>query len=360
MTSQGDVSMTGARRAAIIGTGLMGGSAGLALRKAGWHVTGWDSDPQRRELALELGVVDELDPAPEADLTFLAVPVRSVAGLAHEALERGGVVTDIASVKTPVIRSVAHPRFVGGHPMAGSEAIGVRGADSELFDGAVWVLTPTLTTDPDAQALVHSVVRSFGAEVLTLSAEQHDRLVATVSHVPHLMAAMLMSLAADRSVEHAALLRLAAGGFRDMTRIASGDPRMWIDVCAENRDAILGVLDEFAGRLAQMRSVVADGDSAALVEQLTDAQRARRNLPLGVPPVESLAEIAVPIPDRPGELAAVTALATALSVNVYNIGVVHRAEEHGGRLLLVIDANRVEEFRNALEQSGRIVSVNEL
>lgn len=347
-------------RAAVIGTGLMGGSIALALRAQGWHVSGWDADPQQRDLALQLGVVDELDDEPQADLTFLAVPVGSVAGVAQAALERGGVVTDIGSVKAPVVSSVNHPMFVGGHPMAGSEAIGVRGASANLFDGAMWVLTPTVTTDPEAQAMVHSVVRSMGAEVLTLDAEQHDMLVATVSHVPHLTAAMLMGLASARSVEHSALLRLAAGGFRDMTRVASGDPRMWIDICADNRDAILGALDEFAERLADMRSVVATGDSAALMEKLSAAQRARRSLPIGVPEVENLAEVGVPIPDRPGELSAVTALATSLLVNVYDIEVVHSAEEKGGRLLLVVDANRATELADALRASGRNVSVNEL
>lgn len=347
-------------RAAVIGTGLMGGSVGLALREKGWHVTGWDEDPERRRLAVELGVVDDLDPAPSVHLTVVAVPVRSAVSIALAALERGGVVTDIGSVKAPIVDLVEHPMFVGGHPMAGSEAVGIRGASADLFEGAVWVLTPTERTDPDAQAMVHSVARSFGAEVLTLAPDQHDRLVATVSHVPHLMATVLMGLASDRAVEHSALLRLAAGGFRDMTRIASSDPRMWVDVCADNRDAILGVLDELSARVGDMREIVASGDSASLVERLSAAQHARRSLPIGVPEVNELAEIAIPIPDRPGELAAVTALATDLSVNVYDIEVVHSAEEKGGRLLLVVDSERAPELVDALRVTGRNVTSNEL
>lgn len=347
-------------RAAVIGTGLMGGSVGMALRARGWHVTGWDEDPERRRLALELGAVDDLDPAPSVHLTVVAVPVRSAAQVVIEALERGGVVTDIGSVKAPIVEVIDHPMFVGGHPMAGSEAVGIRGASGDLFEGAVWVLTPTARTDPDAQAMVHSVVRSLGAEVLTLAPDQHDRLVATVSHVPHLMAAVLMGLASDRAVEHSALLRLAAGGFRDMTRIASGDPRMWIDICADNRDAILGVLDELSERVSEMRDIVADGNSAALVERLVTAQDARRSLPIGVPEVDELAEVAINVPDRPGELAAVTALATELSVNVYDIEVVHSAEEKGGRLLLVVDSQRAPELVEALRAAGRSVTSSEL
>lgn len=347
-------------RAAVIGTGLMGGSVGMALRANGWSVTGWDEDPERRQLALELGAVDDLDPVPEAHLTIVAVPVRAAVSIASDAVDRGGVVTDIGSVKAPIVDTVRHPMFVGGHPMAGSEAVGIRGARPDLFEGAVWVLTPTERTDPDAQAMVHSVARSLGAEVLTLSARQHDRLVATVSHVPHLMAAALMGLAADRAVEHRALLRLAAGGFRDMTRIASGDPKMWIDVCADNREAILGVLDELSDRVADMRDIVASQDSMALVERLSAAQHARRSLPIGVSEVDQLAEVSITVPDRPGELAAVTALATDLSVNVYDIEVVHSAEEKGGRLLLVVDSARADELCRSLSATGRTVSVNEL
>ncbi|MHB1139874.1 MAG: prephenate dehydrogenase, partial [Microthrixaceae bacterium] len=184
------------RRAAVVGTGLIGGSVACALGARGWHVTGWDEDPARAARALELGVVHEVGIDNDAELTFVAVPVGAVPAAARAALERGGVVTDVGSVKAPVVEAVAHARFVGGHPMAGSEAIGVDGARADLFDGATWVLTPTSATDPRAQALVHSVVRSFGAEVLTLDPSDHDELVATVSHVPHLTAASLMGLAA--------------------------------------------------------------------------------------------------------------------------------------------------------------------
>ena len=131
-------------------------------------------------------------------------------------------------------RAPRSPGFVGGHPMAGSEQVGIDGADPDLFVGATWVLTPTATTDPDAYARLQSVVTSLGAEVLALPPSSTTRLVAMVSHVPHLTAATLMNLADRAAEEHGALLRLAAGGFRDMTRIAAGQPGIWPDVCAEN------------------------------------------------------------------------------------------------------------------------------
>jgi prephenate dehydrogenase len=349
-----------ARRVALVGTGLIGGSVGLALRSAGWHVTGSDRDPEVAARALELGALDAVGDDPDAELTVVAVPVGSVAAAAAPPLAAGGVVTDVGSVKAPVVAAVDHPRFVGGHPMAGSEALGVDGARPDLFEGATWVLTPTDTTDPAAHALVHSVVRSLGADVVTLPPAQHDRLVATVSHVPHLTAASLMGLAAERSEEHAALLQLAAGGFRDMTRIAAGDPGIWLDICRDNREAILDVLDDLVGRLDAMRDVVRSGDTATLRERLVEAQHARRNLPTGAPPAEDLVEVRVRVLDQPGELATVTTLATGLGVNVYDIEVSHAPGERRGTLILVVAADRADELVEALAGGGRPTSVHEL
>lgn len=348
------------RRAEVVGTGLIGGSVAAALRRGGWHVSGVDADEQRADRAMELGVIDAIGVDEQAVITFVAVPVGAVPAAAHAALERGGVVTDVASVKAPVVAAIDHPRFVGGHPMAGSEQVGVDGARAQLFDGAAWVLTPTPRTDEHALALVHSLARSFGADVLTLDPRQHDRLVATVSHVPHLTAAALMQLASARGKSDPVLLRLAAGGFRDMTRIAAGDPSMWLDVCTENRGAILEVVDELIAALSELREVVDVGDVGGLQRRLILAQNARRSLPVGAPPAEQLSEVRIKIPDQPGELAAITALATELSVNVYDVEVAHSAEERGGRLLLVIDSGRAAEFVSALEDRGRTASVHEL
>lgn len=356
------VTEAGPRRAQVIGTGLIGGSIGLGLRRLGWHVTGDDIDPECAARALELGCLDAIGLDDHAELTFLAVPVGGVVAAARAALARGGVVTDVGSVKSPVVDALPDPRFVGGHPMAGSEALGVDGARADLFDGAVWVLTPTSSTDPSAQAMVHSVARALGAEVLTLDPAEHDELVATVSHVPHLTAASLMGLASERSTEHQALLRLAAGGFRDMTRIAAGDPRIWLDICQDNRGAILDVLDDLIDSLGEMRAVIDAGDSAQLDRRLRAAQVARRSLPTGAPPAEELSELRVSIPDRSGELAAITALATELSVNIHDIEVAHSVSERGGLLILVVDSLRAAQLAEAIQAQvvDRTVSIHEL
>jgi prephenate dehydrogenase len=340
------------RRAAVVGTGLIGGSLGLALRARGWHVTGADRDPARAERALELDALDAVGTDPHAEITFLATPVSGIADAARTALAHGGVVTDVGSVKLPVVSAVDHPRFVGGHPMAGSEQEGVDGADASLFAGATWVLTPTVGTDPQAYALVRAVVSSLGAEVVAVPPERHDALVAVVSHVPHLAAATLMRLASDRAEEHAAVLRLAAGGFRDMTRVAAGHPGIWPDICAENREAIVDVLDRLVGELGAMRAVVAKGDRDGLLAVLEEAREARRNLPGRAPRPEDLVELRVPVPDRPGVLAEVTTLAGELGVNIEDLEIAHSVEGDRGVLVLLVAAESGDLVRDALLARG--------
>jgi len=163
--------------------------------------------------------------------------------------------------------------------MAGSEQEGVDGASATMFANANWVLTPTERTDDKEFAIVREVVTSFGAEVVTLSPERHDALVATVSHVPHLTAATLMGLASTQSEEHYAVLRLAAGGFRDMTRIAAGSPGIWPDICKENSEAITEVLDDLIEDLSRVRNEIAQEDKSALLRRLETARQARISLP---------------------------------------------------------------------------------
>jgi prephenate dehydrogenase len=160
--------MTSPNRAAVVGTGLIGGSIGMALRSRGWHVTGRDADEARAARALELGALDAIGHDPEAEITFIATPVSAISTEAERALKGGGIVTDVGSVKSGVVAAVNDPRFIGGHPMAGSEQDGVDGADPELFEGATWVLTPTEATDPAAYARLRSIVSSLGADVVAV------------------------------------------------------------------------------------------------------------------------------------------------------------------------------------------------
>lgn len=350
------------RRAQIVGTGLIGGSIGAALRRAGWRVTGYDTRPERSARAVDRGAVDAAGRDPDAEIVFVATPAGAVAAAVEEALvvHRRAVVTDVAGVKGPVVAAVKDPRFVGGHPMAGSEQQGVEGADAEMFEGATWVLTPEAHTDPVAFTTVRSVVGALGANVVELAAARHDDMVAMVSHVPHLTAAALMNLAADSALEHATLLRLAAGGFRDMTRIAAGESAIWPDVCAENRDGIVEVLDRLLSALREVRNIVATGDRAALVDTLERARHARVNLPTGVPSAGSAVEVRIPVPDRPGVLAEVTTLLGEMGVNIYDLEIAHSVEGDRGVLVVVVEGAVVAAVRRALQQRDYRCSIRPL
>ena len=340
------------RRVAIIGAGLIGGSIGLALTRAGATVRGFDADPEQAEAAVAMGAMADvgtsiIDVVHGADVVIVATPVGTVAEVVLEALDAGAaVVTDVGSVKAPILREVEQarpelaPRFVGGHPMAGSEQDGLAGADADLFAGATWVLTPTGRTAPDA----HTEVRSLIAEL--------DAMVAVVSHVPQLAATTLMDVAATTGEEHSILLRLAAGGFRDMTRIAAGHPGIWPDICIANRDAIVAGLDDYLRALAVVRGFVAAGDADALLHVLERARSARRNLPRRAGVEGPLVELRVPVPDRPGVLAEITMLAGRLGVNIADLEIAHSMEGEAGVIVMVVPEDGVAAFEAGLTDAG--------
>jgi prephenate dehydrogenase len=349
------------RRANVAGLGLIGGSIALALREHGWHVTGDDLDPTRIERALVLGAVDASGFDRTADVTFVATPVLAIVDQVKRALaDSTGLVTDVGSVKGGITAAIDDPRFVGGHPMAGSELDGFDGADASMFEGAVWVLTPSSATADSTFSQVAAVVAELGADVVALPADRHDQVVAVISHVPHLAAATLMGLASDRAEEHAALLRLAAGGFRDMTRIASGHPSIWLDICAENRPAILSALDGLIDGLASMRDVVDRDDRGALYDRLQHAREARVNLPSRVNQPSELAEVRIPIPDRPGAAAEVFTLAAELGVNIASFEVVHSVEGNRGVAVVLVDVATAELYRGGLMARGYRPAVQRL
>ena len=333
----------------------------MALRKAGWHVTGIEPDAERAEAAVAAGAVDVIGEAGPCDLAVAATPPSSLAAVVQQLLDAGAaIVTDVGSVKAPVVAAVDDPRFVGGHPMAGSEQDGLTGADPDLFRDAVWVLTPTGTTDDAALAQVREVVTGLGAQVIALAPERHDALVAVVSHVPHLTAAVLMRIAEGRSTEHRALLRLAAGGFRDMTRVAAGHPAIWPEICAENRTAITDVLDELLDELVEMRLIVSGGDRDELLARLEAARDSRRSLSVGAPDLSRLTEVRIAIRDQKGELARITTLAADLDVNIYDLEIAHSAEGPRGVVVAVVESTGADQFARGLVEAGYRPSLNPL
>ena len=337
-----------------MGTGLIGGSIGLGLRALGWHVTGRDADPAASARALELGALDEIGDDADADLTFVATPVGVIADEVRRALaDTQGLVTDVGSVKTPMLELMNDPRYVGGHPMAGSELEGVDGARANLFEGATWVLTPVGDTDDQALTTIRSVISSFGAEVVALPPERHDTMVALVSHVPHL----------DRSDAHEVgrrTINRAAGapasrGWRVSGHDADrgGPPRHMARYLRREshrdrrraRSADRRAVGD-ARRRREERPRGADADAGA-----SPLGAGRRCRPASIEP-DVLTEVRVPIPDRTGVLAQITTLATELDVSISDIEIAHSAEGREGVLILLVETEQADRLVDGLGAAG--------
>ena len=263
---------------AIVGVGLIGGSLALALKEAGvaGRILGFDLDADNLAQALQLGVIDHACRSPEelfvADLIFLATPVLAMpAALTAIAphLKPGAILTDGGSVKGAVITALEPLlpptlRYVPGHPISGTERSGAQAAFATLYRGKRCILTPTEQTDPQALALVTALWQAVGSEVILMDAEKHDRILAAISHLPHMVAYALVNAvgAYDRYEEN--ILLYSAGGFRDFTRIASSDPTMWRDIALTNRDALLEMIERFQVDLAQLKEAIRIADAQAL------------------------------------------------------------------------------------------------
>ncbi len=348
------------KRAAVIGIGMIGGSVAAALRRRGWFVTGDDVDATRVEQAIAREVVDAGGIDPHARITFIATPVSDVATQARAALERGSLVTDVGSVKGTIAQTVVHENFVGGHPMAGSERAGLDGVNPDLFEGATWVLTPSSRTSPEVYLEIRNLVASLGADIVTLDPDEHDEMVATISHVPHLAASALMDVALRRSSDHDAILRLAAGGFRDMTRIAAGHPSLWADIALDNRAAIIEGIGELTAALDQISESLASSNRAELEAFLASAAQARKDLPLRQGRPSVLSSLAVVIPDTPGALGHVFSLMGELKVNVEDVDINHAIGGGQGTLLLTVAASGAARAREGLTELGFVVTEEQL
>lgn len=277
-------------RLCIIGVGLIGGSLARALKRAGAcaEVVGCGRDEGALRRAVELGVIDRYhsDPAlavSGADVVVLAVPLgmmESVLRRIAPALSAGAVITDVGSAKGSVVAAAqavfgkVPARFVPGHPIAGTEKSGVEASFAELFQGRRVILTPLSGTDAEAHQIVRRMWEQAGAEVVDMAVEHHDEVLAATSHLPHLLAFALVDTLA-RMQETAEIFRYAAGGFRDFTRIASSDPKMWRDICLANREAVVAMLDRFSDDLAGLRDAIDAKDSEAIAEVFTRAKTAR-------------------------------------------------------------------------------------
>ncbi|MGL4610408.1 MAG: prephenate dehydrogenase/arogenate dehydrogenase family protein [Trueperaceae bacterium] len=344
----------------IAGIGLIGGSVGLAARQRflAKHVIGLDQDPVTLEAAIGLGAIDEAKLSPgewltKTDLVVLATPVTTLPTLAASLepyLGKHTVVTDVGGVKTEVVQALSHMRFVGGHPMAGSEKAGVQHSSAALLENAVWVLTPNENTDPAAVALVREFVTHIGARPIKVSPEQHDRLVATISHVPYLAAVALTQLI-EEDKDRDLMMLLAAGGYRDLTRIASGNPIMSRDMVLGNKDAIRETLRGLRQQLAALEGLLDKPQD--LLEAAQNAKRTRDSFPIvkrSMLPARY--EIVVAVPDKPGQLATITSALGHAEINIKDIEVLG-IREAGGALRLALETDtQMKRAIQVLEKAG--------
>jgi prephenate dehydrogenase len=346
------------RRLAIVGTGLIGASVALAAkRKAGAEVIGYDPDPQALDAAVERGAVDSgadslAEAVAETELAVVAAPVAQLAPQVRAALdgsEDGCTVTDVGSTKVGVCSAaLGSDRFVGGHPVCGSEARGAEHASAELFEGATWFLTPLAATDPARHRLVHGFVSSLGATPVAVDPVAHDRLVALTSHLPHALANLLVNQAGANRIDGHDPVAAAGGSLRDMTRVAGANPRIWIDIFLENAAPVREALGEHRKQLDRLEQALETGDAGFLAKWIGEAAGNRqRMLAEAYPDPGSLQQLRVHVPDRPGVLAGITQALGAERINIEDFELHHMSPDRGGTLTLLITGE--EEARRASE-----------
>jgi prephenate dehydrogenase len=321
-------------KVAILGVGLIGGSIGLAARsRADAEVRGYDPDERVRSRALELGAIDtqagDIPTAVDgAEVVFVAAPVGALAETVRQALAaapRDCVVSDVGSTKRVLADAGADERFVGGHPLAGAETAGVEHARADLFDGATWYLTPAKgSTAGVLYERLHAILRTFGAQPTAIDADTHDRLMACVSHLPHVTANLLVAQAAALlGGEQSQRLPAVGPSFRDATRVAGANSGIWTDIYMSNRDALIAALDELARRLQDVRASLASADSPA-VTAWNERARADREALLGAGLAggaggEPIHELRASVPNRPGVIAEIALALGRSGVNIVDM-----------------------------------------
>ncbi len=361
-----------------IGLGMIGSSFVMAYRAAypDSYIIGVDISQDTIDEAQERGWINEgllaTDDLSEAlsrcDLVMIATPVPVVPDYFCLIAENdfAGVVTDTCSTKAIVSqqakRILPYPeKYIPGHPMAGSEKSGIEAAREDLFQGAHWVLCPDEATSAQDYADMHEMLTGLGARVVSLPRDTHDEVVAIVSHVPHFVASSLVELAVRHAGDQEALFRLAAGGFKDSTRIAAGSPALWTGIAFDNRNAIVEGLDEIQTILKNYADTLREGDKSEFTSLLDRAAQARRALPAKwVPATEDLLEVRIPLTNRPGIIAEITTIASKAGCNVQSIDIDHITSSSAVLDLILTDEGDIGKLSTQLIKAGFSVSFNPL
>jgi prephenate dehydrogenase len=334
-------------KVAVLGVGLIGGSIGMAARRrADAEVHGYDPDPRVLEAALELGAIDtqtaDAASAVEgADVVFVAGPVGVLEEMVRLALDNASancVVSDVGSTKRALADAGADERFIGGHPLAGAETAGVEHAREDLFDGATWYLTPARgSTAGVLYERLHRLLTSFGARPTAIDPETHDRLMACVSHMPHVLANLLVAQARNLlSGERSPRLPAVGPSFRDATRVAGANSAIWTDIYISNSDAIIAGIDELAARLDQVRTALKDGDAQSVTAWNERARSDREALLGGGLAGGPVHELRASVPNRPGVIAEIALALGGEGVNIVDMALSPSEDNRQGVVALWI------------------------
>ena len=343
-------------KVAVLGVGLIGGSIGLAARqRLDADVTGFDAETENLERAAELGAINRAcasieSAVADAELIFCAAPVSALPGLARTALAASGpqaVVTDVGSTKRDLAASLrgesGHERFIGGHPLAGTETAGVEGAGADLFEGARWYLTPTEDSGGVFYDRLQRAVADLGARPQAIDAGAHDRLMATVSHLPHVLANALVAEAAEELAKDSERLPAVGPSFRDATRVAGANPAIWTDIFAANSEALADAIERLVERLTQTISVLRAGETAEIAAWHGGAGDARRRLLGAELAGGALYELEVAVANRPGTVAEIALALGGAGVNIEDMALSPAADMRTGAVSLWIAGARESE-----------------
>ena len=343
---------------AVIGVGLIGGSVGMAARaREGARVTGWDPDPDALSAAREHGALDAAagtlaEAVAEADLAVVAAPVSALVGCVDEVLRAATeacTVTDVGSTKRALVESVADPRFVGGHPLAGAEAAGVRHARGDLFEDATWYVTPGPATEGIRLERLHRFLAGLGARPAVIDAGTHDRLMAAFSHLPHVVANVLVDQAAEALEGEA--IPATGPSFRDATRVAGANPGLWTGIYESNRDALVERLDRTIELLGLARDRIAGGDALATWQQ-DAAVRRTALLDVGLTG-GPLREIRVVVPNRPGVVADLALALGRAGVNIHDLSLSPSPDNRSGEVAIYVAEEHAERAQELVAEVVR-------
>lgn len=363
------------RRVLLIGVGLIGGSVALAIKKEhDVHIFGYDVEEENVRLAKKMNIVDHVvksveTEATSADLIILACPVEQVEKyieqLATLPLKQHVIITDVGSTKSDIMKKtdVLYKQgvtFIGGHPMAGSHKSGAGSARAHLFENALYILTPTKQTKKEQLLKLKDWLRGANAKFITMDADEHDGITGIVSHFPHLIAASLVRQVENHASKDQRVTWLAAGGFRDITRIASSSPHMWSDIFKQNKETLLTLMDEWLDEMNDVKELVKSGNSEALFDFFSGAKKFRDSLPARARgAIEAFYDLYVDVQDKPGVISHVTTLLAIERISITNIRIIEVRQDVFGVLRLSFQSEEDrQKGKLCLEESGFETFIN--